>query len=83
MTPLLRRDNGSWGCISSGGQVTAPTAQERLTQHVQTSTFQYMPNINLLLPKELLDAIDDARGDVPRVAWIRRAIQQRLDREKS
>ena len=38
----------------------------------------YMPNINLPIPEELLTALDEARGDVPRTVWIRRAIEQRL-----
>lgn len=42
-----------------------------------------MENINLPLPKELREAIDRARGDVPRTAWIRRAIEQRLEKEAS
>lgn len=29
----------------------------------------------------LLKAVDQARGDVPRTVWIRRAIEQRLDKE--
>jgi len=37
-----------------------------------------MERINLPLPAELLEAIDRARGDVPRTVWIRRAIEQRL-----
>lgn len=41
----------------------------------------FMENINLPIPKELLDAIDKARGDVPRTVWIRRAIEQRLSKE--
>jgi metal-responsive CopG/Arc/MetJ family transcriptional regulator len=40
-----------------------------------------MTNINLPLPEELLEAVDRARGDVPRVVWIRRAIEQRLEKE--
>jgi hypothetical protein len=42
----------------------------------------YMTNINLPLPEELLAAIDKARGDVPRTVWIRRAIEQRIAKEK-
>jgi hypothetical protein len=38
-----------------------------------------MANINLTLPLELLEQIDEARGDVPRTVWIRRAIEHRLD----
>lgn len=41
----------------------------------------YMQNINLPLPEELLRAIDQARGDVPRTVWIRRAIEQRIAKE--
>lgn len=36
--------------------------------------------INLRLSPDLLAEIDDARGDVARVVWIRRAIQMRLGR---
>lgn len=35
-------------------------------------------NINLTLPEELFDAIDRARGEQPRVVWIRRAAELRL-----
>lgn len=41
----------------------------------------YMININLPIPEELLKALDEARGDVPRTVWIRRAIEQRLAKE--
>ena len=41
----------------------------------------YMININLPIPEELLNALDEARGDVPRTVWIRRAIEQRLAKE--
>lgn len=41
----------------------------------------YMTNINLPLSEELLKAIDEARGDVPRTVWIRRAIEQRVAKE--
>lgn len=37
-----------------------------------------MEHINLTVPAELLEAIDKARGDVPRTVWIRRAIEQKL-----
>jgi len=37
-----------------------------------------MEHINLPIPPELLKAIDQARGDVPRTVWIRRAIEARL-----
>lgn len=40
-----------------------------------------MQNINLPIPEELLKALDEARGDVPRTVWIRRAIEQRLAKE--
>lgn len=40
-----------------------------------------MTNINLPIPEELLKALDEARGDVPRTVWIRRAIEQRLAKE--
>lgn len=42
-----------------------------------------MNNINLPLPEELLKAIDAIRGDVPRTVWIRRAIEQRIAKDKS
>lgn len=34
--------------------------------------------INLRIPISVLKEIDKARGDVPRNAWIRRAIDDRL-----
>ena len=37
-----------------------------------------MEHINLPLPREMLKAIDEARGDVPRTVWIRRSIEARL-----
>ena len=39
--------------------------------------------MKVLLPlsDELMAAIDAARGDVPRTAWIRRAIEERLKKE--
>ena len=37
-----------------------------------------MQSINLPIPEELLEAVDQVRGDVPRTVWIRRAIEQRL-----
>jgi hypothetical protein len=40
-----------------------------------------MERINLPIPQELLDAVDQVRGDVPRTVWIRRAIEQRLANE--
>ena len=36
--------------------------------------WRYMLNINLTLPEELLEAIDEARGDVPRTVWIQDAL---------
>lgn len=54
-----------------------------MTDHVHGCTFRYMLNINLPLPEELLKQIDAERGDVPRTVWIRRAIEQRLAKEKS
>lgn len=41
-----------------------------------------MTNLNLPIPPELIEAIDRLRGDVPRAAWIRRAILERLERDK-
>jgi metal-responsive CopG/Arc/MetJ family transcriptional regulator len=41
-----------------------------------------MLRINLPIPEELLAAVDQARGDVPRTVWIRRAIEQRLAKEE-
>jgi hypothetical protein len=38
----------------------------------------HMRRIQLELTDEMLKLVDDARGDVPRVAWIRRAISGRL-----
>lgn len=40
-----------------------------------------MERINLPLPAWLLEAVDSERGDVPRTVWIRRAIEERLNRE--
>lgn len=37
-----------------------------------------MKHINLPLDEEMLDRLDQARGDVPRTKWIRSAIQERL-----
>ena len=37
-----------------------------------------MKRVNLELPEQLLEEIDEARGDVPRNRWIRRAIEHRL-----
>lgn len=42
----------------------------------------YMKNVNLTLPEEMLDTIDRWRDDVPRNAWIRRAIEERLHRDE-
>jgi metal-responsive CopG/Arc/MetJ family transcriptional regulator len=42
-----------------------------------------MKQINLPLPAELLEAIDQVRGDVPRTVWIRRAIEERLQQKRS
>lgn len=36
-------------------------------------------NINLPMPEEMLAQIDEVRDDVPRVVWIRRAIELRID----
>jgi len=37
-----------------------------------------MQRISLPIPAELLEKVDEARGDVPRTLWIRRAIEARL-----
>jgi hypothetical protein len=37
-----------------------------------------MANVNLVLGQDLLDRVDAARGAVPRVRWIRRAIEAEL-----
>jgi hypothetical protein len=37
-----------------------------------------MPNITLPLPDPLFDAVDKARGEIPRTVWIRGAIEGRL-----
>jgi metal-responsive CopG/Arc/MetJ family transcriptional regulator len=37
-----------------------------------------MERISLPISVELLEAVDAARGDVPRTVWIRRAIEARL-----
>lgn len=36
-------------------------------------------NINLTLPEDLYAAIDRARGEQPRVVWIRKAAELRLE----
>jgi hypothetical protein len=54
----------------------------RVTIHGPRGIIMYMKTINLPITEELLEAVDEARGDVPRTVWIRRAIEQRLDREK-
>ena len=37
--------------------------------------------VNLRLPDELLAQVDEARGDVPRERWIRRAVEAALRQE--
>ena len=37
--------------------------------------------VNLRLPAELLAQVDEARGDVPRERWIRRAVEAALRQE--
>lgn len=37
-----------------------------------------MTDIRLTLSEELLVLVDKARGDVPRVRWIRRAIEEKI-----
>ena len=37
--------------------------------------------VDLKWPVELVEAIDAARGDVPRSAWMKRACQDRLARD--
>lgn len=39
--------------------------------------------INMGITPDLMAAIDEARGDVPRTAWVRRAIVQRLQRDRA
>ena len=48
-----------------------------------TSTLPYMSDthdarLEVRLPTSLLEQIDEARGDVPRAAWVRRALEARL-----
>jgi hypothetical protein len=38
-----------------------------------------MPNVLLFLDGDLLRRVDRARGGLPRVRWIRRAIRRALD----
>jgi hypothetical protein len=38
-----------------------------------------MTNINLVLSQELLDRVDEARGDVPRIRFVRRALEREVD----
>lgn len=35
--------------------------------------------LSIMFPPEMVAAIDEARGDVPRVTWVRHACQRRLD----
>lgn len=37
--------------------------------------------IEITVPEETYIALERARGDVPRAAWIKRAIEQRLEAE--
>ena len=39
--------------------------------------------ITISLPDEMVNTLDIVRGDVPRSAWIRRAVGERLERESS
>jgi hypothetical protein len=39
--------------------------------------------IEITVPEATYDEIEKARGDVPRAAWIKRAIDQRLEAERS
>ena len=47
---------------------------------VQKDTLMYMKNINLTITEELLEMVDQVRGDVPRNAFIRTAIYAHLGR---
>jgi hypothetical protein len=40
-----------------------------------------MLRIVLPMPAALMSDIDKVRGDVPRTVWIRRAIDERLERD--
>ncbi len=40
-----------------------------------------MANFGVSLPDSLLQAVDDARGPVPRSRWLREAAQARLDKD--
>lgn len=39
--------------------------------------------IELTVPQATYDAIEEARGDVPRAAWIKRLIEQQLEAESA
>lgn len=38
--------------------------------------------VEITVPQETYEEIERARGDVPRAAWIKRAIEQRLEAEQ-
>jgi hypothetical protein len=38
--------------------------------------------IKVLLSKDQLSKLDQMRGDVPRSAWVRRVIQEKLENER-
>lgn len=40
-----------------------------------------MKKMSLRLPEDMDELVDVARGDVAKERWIRRAIQERLERE--
>lgn len=39
-------------------------------------------HVNLTMPGEMLKRIDAARGDVPRIRWIRRAVEDFVSSER-
>jgi len=39
-------------------------------------------DIHIIVTREFREALDEARGDIPLVKYIRRAIAERMDREQ-
>jgi len=42
-----------------------------------------MPSVNITvtIPRDVMVQVEETRGDVPRSIWVKRAIEQRLQRE--
>jgi len=41
-----------------------------------------MERVHIHLPASLLAEVDCLRGDVPRAAWLRRAVEQRVEKDR-